>query len=91
MNKKIISRDKKSDENEKKIIDRISRIEGQIKGIKKMVETKNECVDVITQINAARQALAMLGIELLKDDFICKKKDNIEIDEKYLKTLFKIK
>ena len=78
-------------EGEKKIIDRISRVEGQIKGIKRMVEGKNECVDVITQINAARQALAMLGIELLKDDFICKKKDNIEIDEKYLKTLFKIK
>lgn len=81
----------KSEENRKKLIDRISRIEGQIKGIKRMVESKNECVDVITQINAARQALAMLGIELLKDDFICKKKDNIEIDEKYLKTLFKIK
>lgn len=91
MNKKITSRDKKSDENEKKIIDRISRIEGQIKGIKKMIGNKGECVDVITQINAVRQALAMLGIELLKDDFICRKKDNIEIDEKYLKTLFKIK
>ena len=76
---------------EKKIIDRISRIEGQVKGIKRMVENKNECVDVITQINAARQALAMLGIELLKNDFICKKESNIEIDEKYLKTLFKIK
>ena len=82
---------KSAEENEKKLIDRISRIEGQIKGIKRMVESKNECVDVITQINAARQALAMLGIELLKDDFICKKKDNIEFDEKYLKTLFKIK
>jgi DNA-binding FrmR family transcriptional regulator len=81
---------KKTDQS-KKIIDRISRIEGQIKGIKKMVENKTECVDVITQINAARQALAMLGIELLKDDFICKKEGNIEIDEKYLKTLFKIK
>jgi CsoR family transcriptional regulator, copper-sensing transcriptional repressor len=80
----------KKTEQAKKIIDRISRIEGQVKGIKKMVESKTECVDVITQINAARQALAMLGIELLKNDFICKKESNIEIDEKYLKTLFKI-
>jgi DNA-binding FrmR family transcriptional regulator len=91
MNKKITLGDKKTKEEEKKIIDRISRIEGQIKGIKRMVENKGECVDVITQINASRQALAMLGIELLKNDFICKKEDNIEIDEKYLKTLFKIK
>ncbi len=76
---------------EKKIIDRLSRIEGQIRGIKRMIENKNECIDIITQINAVRQALAVLGIKLLKDDFICKKEDNIEIDEKYLKTLFKIK
>lgn len=74
-----------------KILDRISRVEGQIKGIKKMVEGGKECVDIITQINAIRQAVAMLGVELLKNDFVCKQKNKEKISEEYLKTIFKIK
>ncbi|HCP08325.1 MAG TPA: hypothetical protein DIT25_00790 [Candidatus Moranbacteria bacterium] len=74
-----------------KVIKRISRIEGQLKGIRRMVEEERECIDVIQQVTAIRQAIAMLGIELLKDDFICKRKGKKEIDEKYLETLFKMK
>lgn len=73
-----------------KVLKRLSRIEGQIKGIRRMVEEGRECIDVIQQVTAIRQAIAMLGIELLKDDFICKRKDQKEIDERYLETLFKI-
>ena len=81
----------KSDKNSpKKIMDRISRIEGQFRGIKRMVEEKKECISIITQITAIREAITMLGIELLKDDFICNQKDKA-ISEKYLKTLFKLK
>ena len=74
-----------------KVLKRIARIEGQVSGIRRMVETERECIDIIQQITAIRQAIAMLGIELLKDEFICKRKDQKEIDEKYLQTLFKIK
>jgi len=74
-----------------KVLKRIARIEGQVSGIRRMVESERECIDIIQQITAIRQAIAMLGIELLKDEFICKRKDQKEIDEKYLQTLFKIK
>lgn len=79
------------DDSQKKILDRISRIEGQVRGIRKMIENEKECIDVITQITAIREAVSKLGIELLKDDFICKWGDKSKIDEAYLKTLFKVK
>ena len=73
---------------EQQVTDRISRIEGQLKGIKRMVAEKKECINIITQITAIREAVTMLGVELLKND-ICG--GNAKIDEKYLKTLLKIK
>ena len=77
-------------EESRKIIHRIARIEGQLRGIRRMLSEKKECVDIIAQISAIREAAAMLGIELLKDDFACRKKTG-NINERYLKTLFKIK
>jgi len=74
-----------------KVLQRIARIEGQMKGIRRMVEEGRECIDVIQQVTAIRQAIAMLGIELLKDDFICKRDEHKKIDEKYLETLFRMK
>ncbi len=76
---------------QEKIINRISRIEGQLKGIRRMIEEKKECIDVITQVTAIREAVSMLGIEMLKNDFVCKWEGNKKIDEVYLKTLFKMK
>jgi len=45
---------------------------------------------VITQITAIREAVAMLGVELLKDDIACKWDGKKKISEAYLKTLFKM-
>ncbi|MBP5993964.1 MAG: metal-sensitive transcriptional regulator [Candidatus Moranbacteria bacterium] len=73
-----------------KIAARISRIEGQLRGIRKMVEGDEECLNIITQVSAVREAVAMLGVELLKDDFACKWEGKKKIDEAYLKTLFKL-
>lgn len=86
---KIVS--KKEQAEAEKILNRIARIEGQLKGIRRMVEEKKECIDVITQITAIREAVSMLGIELLKNDFVCKFEGKRKIDEKYLKSLFKMK
>lgn len=72
------------------ILSRIARIEGQLKGIRRMVEEKQECLDIITQISAIREAVAMLGVELLKDDITCKWDGKKKIDELYLKSLFKM-
>jgi DNA-binding FrmR family transcriptional regulator len=76
--------DSKQPKNRKDLIDRISRIEGQLRGIRAMIEEERGCVDVITQISAVRQSLASLGVELLKGDVRCK-----NLDEKYIKALFK--
>lgn len=73
------------------ILSRIARIEGQLKGIRRMVEEKKDCLEVITQISAIREAVAMLGVELLKDDFACKWDGKKKIDEAYLKNLFRMK
>mgnify|MGYP002398616729 CR=1 FL=1 len=72
------------------VLSRIARIEGQLKGIRRMVEEKKECLDIITQISAIREAVAMLGVELLKDDITCKWDGKKKIDEAYLKSLFKM-
>lgn len=77
--------------NEKKILDRISRMEGQLKGIRKMIEEKRECIDIITQISAMREAVGMLGAELMKDDMICKRDSGEEITDEYVKKIFKMR
>lgn len=91
MPKKTVTK-KDQEEVKEKILNRISRVEGQLKGIRRMVEEKKECIDIITQITAIREAVSMLGIELLKNDFVCKwEGGKKEMDEKYLKSLFKMK
>lgn len=72
------------------ILARIARVEGQLRGIRRMVEKNDECLDIIAQISAIREAVAMLGVELLKDDFVCKWEGKKKIDEAYLKSLFKM-
>lgn len=42
---------------DKKLIQRLNRVEGQIGGIKRMVESEENCQSVIAQVNAARSAL----------------------------------
>ena len=74
-----------------KMIARIARIEGQLRGIRRMVEGESECLSVITQISAVREAVAMLGVELLKNDIACKWDGKQKISESYLKSLFRMK
>ena len=47
----------RSEEEIKDLITRLNRIEGQIRGIRKMVEEDSYCVDIITQVNAAKCSL----------------------------------
>ena len=44
---------------------RLARIEGQVRGISRMVEQDRYCVDVLTQINAVRAALDKVALGLL--------------------------
>lgn len=49
------------------IIRRLRRIEGQIKGIQKMVEEEKFCGDILTQVSAARSALNSAGGLILEN------------------------
>ncbi len=51
---------------QKSMLDRLSRIEGQIRGIKKMIENETYCDDVINQIEASRSALKSIEMVLLE-------------------------
>jgi len=46
---------------------RLSRIEGQVRGIARMVEQDRYCIDIVTQISAARAALRRVEEEILRD------------------------
>ena len=58
-------------ENKKKAIDRLSRIEGQVKGLKKMIEDDVYCIDVISQTSSVRSALKGLEDMLLEQHLSC--------------------
>jgi CsoR family transcriptional regulator, copper-sensing transcriptional repressor len=46
---------------------RLSRIEGQVRGLSRMLEDERYCIDIITQIAAVRAALKRVEHELLRD------------------------
>lgn len=54
-----------NDESVREALARLRRIEGQVAGIARMVASRRECRDVITQISAASKALDQVGFKLL--------------------------
>lgn len=46
---------------------RLSRIEGQVRGLARMVEEDRYCIDIVTQIGAVRAALRRVEEELLRE------------------------
>ena len=55
----------RSEEEYKRLIHRLNRIEGQIRGIRNMVEKSAYCPDILTQVAAANAALNAFSKELL--------------------------
>lgn len=58
---------KRSEDEYKKLINRLSRIEGQIRGIRKMVENDAYCTDILIQVSAVNAALNAFNKELLSN------------------------
>jgi DNA-binding FrmR family transcriptional regulator len=54
-----------NDSLDKLLLDRLKRIEGQIRGLQRMIEEQRECSDIITQLLAARSALEQVGVQVL--------------------------
>ena len=55
----------RSDEEKRQLINRLNRIEGQIRGIKGMVEKDTYCPDIMVQVSAVNAALHSFNRELL--------------------------
>jgi len=54
------------DENRKKVLNRLRRIEGQIRGLERMVEREAPCAEVLTQLYAATAALKKTGVAIIQ-------------------------
>ena len=51
--------------NKKDLQDRLRRIEGQVRGVQRMVEDDKYCIDILTQLNSVTAAIRAVGIGLL--------------------------
>jgi DNA-binding FrmR family transcriptional regulator len=49
------------------VLARLKRIEGQVRGLQRMVEQDEYCIDILTQITAASNALKRVAVGLLED------------------------
>jgi len=54
-------------ENKDAVLKRLRRIEGQVRGVERMVEENRYCIDVVTQVTAIQAALDKVALELLTD------------------------
>ncbi|AKM18180.1 transcriptional regulator [Geobacillus subterraneus] len=63
MDKKMVPRTEQEIE---RIIKRLKRIEGQVRGVQKMVEDNRYCIDILVQISAITAALNKVGLNLLE-------------------------
>ena len=54
-------------ENKEALVKRLHRIEGQVRGIEKMVAEDRYCIEILTQIGAVTTALESLGFRILDD------------------------
>ena len=50
-----------------KVLKRLRRIEGQVRGLQRMVEDEKYCIDILTQVSAATKALESVALTLLHD------------------------
>jgi DNA-binding FrmR family transcriptional regulator len=65
------------DEEKKALINRLSRIEGQVRGIRAMVENDAYCADILTQVAAVSAALGSFNKELLGEHIRTCVKDDV--------------
>jgi DNA-binding FrmR family transcriptional regulator len=54
-------------DNKGDILKRLSRAEGQVRGLHRMVESDTYCIDILTQVSAATKALENVALLLLDD------------------------
>lgn len=53
--------------NKDEVLNRLRRVEGQVRGLQRMVDADTYCIDVLTQVAAATKALQAVALELLEN------------------------
>lgn len=61
--------EKRSQKDHNDLVKRVNRVEGQVKGIRRMIEEEEDCVAILTQIAAARAAINKVGAMIL-DEYV---------------------
>lgn len=56
----------RTDEEKQKIVNRLRRVEGQVRGLQNMIEDDRYCVDILIQLSAAQAALKKIGFSVLE-------------------------
>lgn len=64
-NQRCKIKEHRSEEDIEKCVKRLNRIQGQVKGISKMIEDDRHCDDILIQVSAVIEAMKSLGQELL--------------------------
>ena len=64
--------------NKKDLQDRLRRIEGQVRGIQRMVDQDQYCIDILTQLNSVTAAVKAVGMGLLDEHVRHCVKDSID-------------
>jgi DNA-binding FrmR family transcriptional regulator len=84
---------------QKPILTRIKRIQGQLAGVEKMIQNDTYCIDIITQTSAVKQAISSLEDQMLESHMKCclannsqtrKKKSTQELSDEIIK-VYKLK
>ncbi|WP_372651562.1 metal-sensitive transcriptional regulator [Halobacteriovorax sp.] len=73
---------KMNEEGHKKLKNRVSRVEGQIKAISTMIDSEKYCIDILTQTKAIRSAIKSLELEILENHLNTCVKDAISTGDK---------
>jgi CsoR family transcriptional regulator, copper-sensing transcriptional repressor len=50
-----------------RLLKRLRRVEGQVRGLQRLIENDTYCIDVLTQVSAATKALQAVAVELVED------------------------
>lgn len=72
---------KLNEQTKEQILPRIRKIEGQVAGIRKMIERRRYCVDIINQITAARRALERIGLIIMEEHIRTHVAESLRSDE----------
>ena len=85
----------RTEEEKKSLINRLNKIEGQVRGVKQMIENDRYCNDVLIQVSAIDKSLKSMAKEVLKnhlstcvvDDI---KNDNLEVIDEVMDLIKKL-